>query len=308
MNFGNLPSVSTERRPSLTATLSPPVVKVPANTSFLCVLRNVDEAPRASELTTEAADIHVARRVDLGKSKTSEIEAAAVIKVELLVLLNDGFGIERGSEVKSALRKASYDSGFGCERQVFENALLGRDSRHPFRHADAQIYNTAKRQLESAAPRDDLSVVQLHRRDASKRNALPAGEGVVIRRTIGLEVVRDFAQHHAIDQNAGTCTSRGLREFGGSDALDLRYDEAARVLGRHGNSEVVEGEGFPLHGGVAVRIAGRSPDEGDIDRERLVAQPFLAADVKDLNEIFGGHVIEFATLLARIDEGAQSHL
>jgi hypothetical protein len=129
----------------------------------------------------------------LGKSKTSEIEAATVIKVELLVLLNDGFGIERGPEVEPALRKASYDSGFRRERQVFENALLGRDSRHPFRHADAQIHDTPEGQFECAAPRDDLSVVQLHRRDASKRNALPAREGVVIRRTIGLKVVREFA-------------------------------------------------------------------------------------------------------------------
>jgi len=244
----------------------------------------------------------------LGKSKTSEIEAATVIKVELLVLLNDGFGIERGSEVEPALRKASYNSGFGCERQVFENALLGRDSRHPFRHANAQIHNATERQLESAAPRDDLSVVQLHRRDATKRHALPAGEGVVIGRTIGLEVVRDFAQHHAIHQNARYLHLAGIKGVRGSNALDLRYDEAARVLGRHGNSEVVEGEGFSLHGGVAVRIAGRASDESDIDRERLIAQPFLAADVKDLNEIFGGHTVEFATLLARIDEGAQSHL
>ena len=193
MNFGNLPSVSTDEAAVLDGDFEPARREGASEHQLLCVLRNVDEAPRASELTTEAADIHVARRVDLGKSKTSEIEAAAVIKVELLVLLNDGFGIERGSEVEPALRKASYDSGFGRERQVFENALLGRDSRHPFRHADAQIYNAPERQLESAAPRDDLSVVQLHRRDAIKRNALPAGEGVVIGRTIGLEVVRDFA-------------------------------------------------------------------------------------------------------------------
>ena len=193
MNFGNLPSVSTERRPSSTATLSPPAVNVPANTSFFAFCEMLMKPPAPASLRPKRLTFTLPAASDLGKSKTSEIEAAAVIKVELLVLLNDGFGIERGSEVEPALRKASYNSGFGCERQVFENALLGRDSRDPFRHADAQINDTAERQLECAAPCDDLSVVQLHRRDASKRNALPAGEGVVIRRTIGLEVVRDFA-------------------------------------------------------------------------------------------------------------------
>src|SRR4029077_11323506 len=122
MNFGNLPSVSTDRLPSLTATLSPPAVKVPANTSFFTFCEMLMNPPRASESAAEAADFHVAGRVDLGKSKTSEMEAASVIKVELLVLLNDGFGIKRGSEVQPALRKASYDSGFRRERQVFENA------------------------------------------------------------------------------------------------------------------------------------------------------------------------------------------
>ena len=131
---------------------------------------------------------------------------------------------------------------------------------------------------------------------------------MVIGRAVGLEVVLRFGQHHAIDQNAWNLHLARTERIRGGDALDLRYDEAAGVLGCHGRSEIVEGKRLPLHSGVAVWIAGRSPDECDVDWERLVAQPFLAVDFEKLDEILGGHAVKFAALLARIDESAQSHL
>ena len=51
--------------------------------------------------------------------------------------------------------------------------------------------------------------------------------------------------------------------------------------------------------------AGRAADERDVDRERLVEQPFLAVDLEQLDEVLGRHAVELAALLARIDEGAQ---
>ena len=49
-------------------------------------------------------------------------------------------------------------------------------------------------------------------------------------------------------------------------------------------------------------------DERDVDRERLVEQPFLAVDLDQPDELFRRRRVDLAAVLARIDEGAQAHL
>src|SRR5262249_32630518 len=56
---------------------------------LLCVLRDVDEAAGPCEPAPEPTDIDISICVDLGHAKTCQIEPAAVIKIELLVLLDD---------------------------------------------------------------------------------------------------------------------------------------------------------------------------------------------------------------------------
>jgi hypothetical protein len=43
---------------------------------------------------------------------------------------------------------------------VVEHALLGGDRGHDLRHADAEVDDAAERQLEGAAARDQLALVQ----------------------------------------------------------------------------------------------------------------------------------------------------
>src|SRR6516162_2223737 len=98
------------------------------------VLRDVDKASCSSEPAAEPADIDVSIRVRLRHAEACEIEPAAVIEVELLVLLDNSFCIERRSEIESALRYAADDSGLRGQRHVFEDVLLRCNSGHAFRH------------------------------------------------------------------------------------------------------------------------------------------------------------------------------
>ncbi len=61
-----------------------------------------------------------------------------------------------------------------------------------------------------------------------------------------------------------------------------------------------------LHREVAVLVRGGGPDEGDVDRERVVEQATRAAEVHDLDEVLGGCGVLPAAALARVDEGAQA--
>ena len=144
------------------------------------VLRDVDEAARAREPAAEAADIDVAVPVGLREAEAGEVEAAAVVEVELLVLVDDRVGVDRRPEVEPALRQAADDAGLGGERDEVEELLLGGDGRDALRHADAEVDDAAERQLEGAAARDHLALVEGQRRDAVDRRAHLAGEGGVV--------------------------------------------------------------------------------------------------------------------------------
>src|SRR5262249_19599757 len=146
----------------------------PREQKLLRVLRDVDEAAGAREPASEPADIDVSIGVRLRHAQACEIEPAAIVKVELLILLDDGLRLERRSEIEPALRYAADDSGLCRQRPIFENALLRRDCGDPFRHADAQIHHAPERQLKSTAPRDDLALVERHLLDAIERHALAA--------------------------------------------------------------------------------------------------------------------------------------
>ena len=96
------------------------------------VLADVDEAAGAGQARAEAADVDVAEPVDLGHAEAGQVEPAAVVEVELLVLVQQRLRVDRGAEVEPALRHAADHAGLGGERQVVEHPLLAGDrSRRP---------------------------------------------------------------------------------------------------------------------------------------------------------------------------------
>ncbi len=114
------------------------------------VLADIDEAAAAGQLLGEAADIDIALGVAFGHAEASHVQPAAIVEVELLVLLDDGVGIDRGAEIEAAGRHAADHAGLGGQGDVGKNALLGRHRRHPFGHADAEIDHAASGSSQAA--------------------------------------------------------------------------------------------------------------------------------------------------------------
>jgi hypothetical protein len=170
------------------------------------VLADVDEPARAGQTRAEAADVHVAQPVHLGHSQAGQVEPATVVKVELLVLVQERLRVDRSAEVEAALRHAPDHAGFGRERHVLEHPLFTSYCRDDLRHADAEVDDTTQGQLESAAASDQLSLVERCRFHAVDGYAHLSGESGVVRSGVGLPVRVTRREDDASTRTPGTTT------------------------------------------------------------------------------------------------------
>ena len=171
------PSRTMRSLPSSIATSSPPAVNVPRRRARRAFWLMLMKPPAPASSRPEAADIDVALSASTcGHAETRHVEPAAVVEIELLVLLDDRVGVDCGAEIEPALRHAADHARLGRQRHVLENALLVRDRRDAFGHADAEIDDAAHRQLERAAARDDLALVERQRLDTSRAAPLSSPE------------------------------------------------------------------------------------------------------------------------------------
>ena len=99
-----------------------------------------------------------------------------------------------------------------------------------------------------------------------------------------------------------------VERAGGGDALDLRDDESLAVLGGRCQRQIVEGQRLLFHRDVAVMVGGGAADDRDVDRKRLVEQPWLAIDFDQPHQLFGGAGIELAAAIRGVDEGTEADL
>ena len=65
-------------------------MKVPANTTFRAFWLMLMKPPAPASSRAETADVDVAGGVGLGHAEHGDVQPAAVIEVELLVLVDDG--------------------------------------------------------------------------------------------------------------------------------------------------------------------------------------------------------------------------
>ena len=75
-------------------------------------------------------------------SQARHVEAAAIIEIELLALLNDGFGVDRSSEIETALWHSADDAGLRGQGYVAQYPLLVGNCRDALRHPDAEVDDT----------------------------------------------------------------------------------------------------------------------------------------------------------------------
>ena len=141
------------------------------------VLADVDEAAGAGELAAETADVDVALGVALGHAEDGEVEAAAVIEVELLVLVDHRVRVDGRAEIETRRRYPADHAGLGGQRDVAEDLLLVGHGGHALRHADTEVDHAVGRQLHRRPPSDDLASVQRHGLQALQRDPELVGEG-----------------------------------------------------------------------------------------------------------------------------------
>ncbi len=71
------------------------------------------------------------------------------------------------------------------------------------------------------------------------------------------------------------------------ELADLGDDDAAAVPGGHRHREHLALDRLALHRQVAVLVRCRPTDDGHVDRERVIEQPFPPTQADDLDEVLG---------------------
>ena len=244
--------------------------------------------------------------VGLRQAKHGQVEAAAVVKVELVRLIEDGGCVAGGTEIESACRHAANHAGFGGHRHRAAGTFFGSDDGYPFRHADAEVHHRIRFQFERRAPGNDLARIEAERLQAVHRNADFAGIGRVVVRAEGLHVVGRVGHHDAVDKDAGHLDLARRQGVVGRDAFDLGNHQATAVVGSHRDGQAFEGERLVFHGQIAVGVGGGRADEGHVDREGRIEQVVLVVDLHAPDDIDRGARVELAAVEEGIDEGAEA--
>ena len=245
--------------------------------------------------------------VGLRHAEASHVQPAAVIKVELLILLNDGCRVQASSETQPTLRQTADHAGLGGQSNKFEYVLFGGDGGETLGHTNPEIDDAANRDLEGAAPSYDLSLAHCHRLDSVEWHTLTPGESMVVVDRVGLPMVRWVGHNDAVDHDAGNLYVAGIERIIGGNSFDLCNHKTAGVAGGGGEAEPVERQRLPLHCDVTVGIGGGAAKQSDVNRKALVEEPGLTSDLVQLDQILGGDVIELSAAETRVDKGSQSN-
>ena len=273
--------------------------------NLLRVLADVDEAARPGQLAPEPADVHVSFAVGLREPQEREVQAPAVVQVELVRLIDHRLRVGGRAEIQSSGGNSADHSRLGRQRDQIDDPLLGGDLGDALGHADAQIHQAVGPQLQGGAAGDDLALAHRHRADRGGRNADLAGEGRVVGHGKGLPVVFRPCLHDAIDQHAGNLHLTRIERTALGQPLDLHDHDPARIAHCGRDRQRLQRQRFLFHRHIAVGIGGRAADDAHIDRERPVQQAFLAVNRDQLDQVFGRARIELSAAEARIDKRAQ---
>ncbi len=88
------------------------------------IMRNVDEAAGARIAGAEPADIHIARRVELGEGERGERAVSTVNEIELLQAIEQRFRPHVGRELPAAHHHAAERAVLGGELVVVDGAVV----------------------------------------------------------------------------------------------------------------------------------------------------------------------------------------
>ena len=266
---------------------------------------DVDEAAAARHAAVELRDVDVPAGVRLRRAEDRQVEAAAVVIVELLVHADLGERVVGVAEVLVVRGGSADGAGLGGQQRVVGDAFLGEHDPDVGRHTHPEVHGLARPDLHGGAARHDLANGQRQRLDVRDGDLdLPRKGGIVLG-VFGLHVIVGLGDHDVVDEVSG-------------DAHEVRVESARRDhrlrLGDHDPAGIVDGLGdgkdlhlqaLVLHRQVAHLVGVRAADEPDVDREPAIVQVLLAVQLDERDEVLRGDVVDLGALDARIDEGAQ---
>ena len=275
----------------------------------LGVLTDVDKAAGAGQSLAKPADIQITLCVGLGQAKDSNIESTAVIKIKLIGLIKHRLGVDSGAKTHAAGRDTADDTRLGRQGQQINQFFLCCHGGHTFRHADAKVDHGVGSQLHGRTPGNHLALGQRRHCQGFQRHPnLPRISWVVLLGK-GLHVVRWIAgDDHRIHQYPRHPHLARVQCAALCHALDLRDDDAARVVRRHGDGQRFERQGLALHRQIAIRIGGRSADDAYRNRKRLVEEVVLAVDLHQPDQFLGGARVDLAATKARINKSIEPNM
>ncbi len=134
----------------------------PGEHHLLGVLADVDEAPAACELGSELAHVQVPFPVSLGQAEEAAVEAAPVVEIELVGLIDHAIRVGAGAEAQPAGRQPTDDSRLCGECDIIQHLLLVRHIGHPLGHPDAEVYDAVLLEFERCPACDDFSGPHRH--------------------------------------------------------------------------------------------------------------------------------------------------
>ncbi len=97
---------------------------VPLNTTLRAFWLMLMKPPTPDDRVGEAADVDVARRVDLGEGQEGHVETTAIVEVELVGLVDHGVEVLGTAGVGPGQRRAADEALFVAQRDGVENAFL----------------------------------------------------------------------------------------------------------------------------------------------------------------------------------------
>jgi hypothetical protein len=275
---------------------------------LFCVLADIDEAAGAGELGPELANIEIPVRVDLRETQEGDVKSAAVIEIELIRLVDNRLRVYCGAEVQTARRDAADNSRLGCQCNEVDDLLFISDGSDRFGHADAEIDDAVRLQLECRTPRNDFTLAHFDRRQRTRAHSDFAGKGRIVVGCKRLPMVFRLGDHHAVDHYSRDLHLTRIKAAAFDHALDLCDDNTAGITHCHRYGEGFKRKRLAFHGEVALRVGAGPSDYSDVDGKRLVKQAFGAAECHQLDHFLGRSSVEFASTITRIDKSADPHL
>ena len=275
------------------------------------ILRDVDKAAWSGNPRTKFRHVDVADFIEFRHAQAGQVQAAAVIEVELAGVIDDRQRVDRATEPQAAAGNAADQAGLYCRGQLVDDAFFRRHCRHAFRHADPQVDDRFGNQFHRRPTANDLAVVECDRFDIGKRHPYVAGQGAVVaarRHAHRLGMVFRFGHHDGIYQCARHNDVARIDRAGLGDPFDLYDDLAARVLRGQRLHIKLQTNRFLFDADIAKLVGGCAANDRHIDRERLVPEIFFAFQLDQFYDFAGRALVQSAAGFPRVGEGFQADM